>query len=743
MKKWLLLLLIAGSVGWAETWRFGNDVLEVSVDAVSGRYVVIDKRINCRWEQGGEQAATRQSLQLVRMASGDELAQAPKLSIKNTAHGDARNVGGAADSLAEFQLGWTAETLFMNIAVSDEVFKPAGGDDDKQQADSVEFWLDEAQCTLYPQPDAAKLVRGDRTVVTEATVTATEVAGGYVVKLAVPLQALGIAVDDDKAQTLMFSLGVDDADDEKGRQVQIYYPEDRQHSKLESFQPLALVTAASTTAESEVKDAFQNVTRLKDGNGIEYLWEQSGRPAVLVRSEVIGDTPELRLSVTALESAAEFKGEYPDIVGFKVPGEYGGMATADGSAGHLYPLREEPFMRPRLSMAADLPFIGMVDKIFGHGYGLFVDSPDDAALLMRKVTDGEATTRVPQVHWLPTMQTFGKDSRVYCFYFVAEGSYVAVAKAWRARAAAKGYIVTLKEKARHNPNVLKLMGASDIWGGNSIYFARNAKALGIDKLLINGDCPPADMAEMAAMGYLPGRCDSYSDLWQDSDNIDPRSAALPEHAVKHANGEAMTGGATFDRSQVSLKRCTALMLDAAKKAVPPDLAKYPYEARFLDVITAEGLYECYDPEHPMTRSDKRRYSEGICAYFGDWGEGNLNLVAGGEHGKWWCAKYLHYLEGMQSGGHSYYSWPADYLRRPKNKEDDPSNPDKPSTRFELYEKYGVGPYYRIPLWDLVFHDCIVTTWYRGDTTDYLLEAAPELTPRKDLFNILYVTMPIF
>lgn len=743
MKKWLLLLVAVGSMGWAETWRFGNDVLEVGVDAVSGRYEVIDKRLNCRWEQGGELPAIRQPLQLVRMASGDELAQAPKLSIKHTMLGDARNVSDAADCSAEFQLGWTVESLFLSVAVRDEVFKPASGDGDWWQADSVEFWLGKAQHALYPQPDAAKLVRRDKTVVSEATVTAAEVADGYVVKLAVPLRALGIAADGDEAQTVMFSLGVNDADDEQGRQGQIYYPEGWQHSKVESFQPLALVTSPAATAEPEVKDAFQNVTRLRDGNGIEYLWEQVGQPAVRVRSEVIGDAPELRLSVTALDGAAEFKGEYPDIVGFKVPGEHGGMATADGSTGHLYPLQEEPFRRSQLSMAGDLPFIGMVDKSAGHGYGLFVDTSDDAALVMHKMTDGEATTRVPQIRWLPTMQTFGKDSRVYCFYFVAKGSYVAVAKAWRARAAAKGYIVTLKEKARHNPNVFKLMGASDIWGGNSISFARSAKAQGIDKLLINGGCPPADMAEMAAMGYLPGRYDIYTDLWEDSENIDQRSAPLPEHAVKHANGEARTAWATFDRSKVSLKRCTALMLDAAKKVVPPDLAKYPYEARFLDVTTAEGLYECYDPEHPMTRSDKRRYSEGMCAYFGDWGEGNLNLVAGGEHGKWWCAKHLHYLEGMQSGGHSYYSWPAGYLKRPKNKEHDPRNPDKPTTRFKLYEKYGVGPFYRIPLWDLVFHDCIVTTWYWGDATDYLIEAAPEVTPRKDLFNILYVTMPIF
>jgi hypothetical protein len=748
MKKWLCLLLIGlVSMGWAESWHFSNELLEVSVDAVTGRYEVLDKRIDHRWQQGGALAAAREAWYLPRMASKDELAQAPRQHIAHTMLGDARNVSDAADCSAEFQLGWTADALHLAVTVRDEVFLPASGDRDWWQADSIEFWLDSAQYAIYPEPGNAKLVRRDKTTVAEAAVLASRSSDGYAVSLSVPLAALGIHVEGGKEKVLSFSLGVNDADDAKGRQGQIYYPVGWQHSNLESFKPLRLVAVAPAAGDlAAPQDCFQEVSRLSDGNGIDYLWQQAGQPAVRVRSELIEDTPELRLSVTALDGTAKFSGEYPDIHGFVLPGDFAGMATADGSTGHLYPLHEEPFRRTSQTTAGDLPFIGIVDKRAGHGYGIFVDSCEDALWRMHKLdTDSTASgsTRVPQVRWIPTMQTFGQESRVYGFYFVAEGSYVAVAKAWRVRAAARGYVVSLKEKARHNPNVFKLMGAADIWGGNNIQFARSAKAHGIDKLLINGPQLPADMAEAASLGFLPGRYDIYTDLWENSPNIDGRSAPLPDHAVKLANGEAMTAWATFDKSRVSLKRCTALMLEAAKKVVPADLAIHPYEARFLDVTTAEGLYECYDPAHPMTRSDKRRYSEGMCAYFGNWEEGNLNLVAGGEHGKWWCARDLHYLEGMQSGGHSYYSWPAGYLKRPKSKDHDPRNPDKPTTRFQLYEKYSVGPYYRIPLWDLVFHGCITTTWYWGDATDFLLEAAPEVTPRKDLLNILYVSMPTF
>ena len=42
----------------------------------------------------------------------------------------------------------------------------------------------------------------------------------------------------------------------------------------------------------------------------------------------------------------------------------------------------------------------------------------------------------------------------------------------------------------------------------------------------------------------------------------------------------------------------------------------------------------------------------------------------------------------------------------------------------------------------MFHDCIVSTWYWGDASDWLLEAAPEITPKKDAFNVLYGTIPL-
>ena len=197
----------------------------------------------------------------------------------------------------------------------------------------------------------------------------------------------------------------------------------------------------------------------------------------------------------------------------------------------------------------------------------------------------------------------------------------------------------------------------------------------------------------------------------------------------------MTAWLTWDKKQF-MKRCPALWIDVAKLVIPPDLALFPYIGRFIDVITAEPLYECFDPRHPLTRSAKREANAAMLRYVR-----SLGLVVGSEHGRWWAVPQVDYIEGMMSGG--FTSWPSGHLIRPKTRDqsfDGPSGSHYP--KWEEYAKWGIGHEFRIPLWELVFHDCIVSTWYWGDSSDFLLTAAPEITAKKDAFNILYGTMPM-
>ena len=55
-------------------------------------------------------------------------------------------------------------------------------------------------------------------------------------------------------------------------------------------------------------------------------------------------------------------------------------------------------------------------------------------------------------------------------------------------------------------------------------------------------------------------------------------------------------------------------------------------------------------------------------------------------------------------------------------------------RYEVPErvrKFQVGWQYRLPLWELVYHDCVVAQWYWGDYNNKL----PAIWDLRDLFNL--------
>jgi hypothetical protein len=62
---------------------------------------------------------------------------------------------------------------------------------------------------------------------------------------------------------------------------------------------------------------------------------------------------------------------------------------------------------------------------------------------------------------------------------------------------------------------------------------------------------------------------------------------------------------------------------------------------------------------------------------------------------------------------------------------------KPPT--EPFLKFQIGPQYRLPLWELVYHDSVVAHWYWGDYNN----KAPEVWDQRDLWNALYGTVPMW
>ena len=161
----------------------------------------------------------------------------------------------------------------------------------------------------------------------------------------------------------------------------------------------------------------------------------------------------------------------------------------------------------------------------------------------------------------------------------------------------------------------------------------------------------------------------------------------------------------------------------AARRIPDELAPHPYRCRFIDTTTAAPWQECYDTKHPMTRTESKVWKMKLL----DDVSHDSQLVTGCETGHDAAVPFLHYFEGMMSlvpyrvpdaGRDMARIW---------------TNAPEAVVKFQL------GHQYRLPLWEQVYHDCVVAQWYWGDYNNKL----PMLWDIRDLFNVLYGVPPMF
>ncbi|MDO5566462.1 MAG: glycoside hydrolase, partial [Planctomycetia bacterium] len=169
--------------------------------------------------------------------------------------------------------------------------------------------------------------------------------------------------------------------------------------------------------------------------------------------------------------------------------------------------------------------------------------------------------------------------------------------------------------------------------------------------------------------------------------------------------------------------CDKKALGYAREKIGEELKTVPYRARFIDCTMASLWYECWNPAHPMTRSDSKLWRVKLL----DLVRNDFRLVCGSENGHEISVPSCDFYEGMMSLGP--YRVP-DSGRKIQDIWDEVP---------ELTAKFQVAPEYRLPLWELVFHDCTVSYWYWGDYNNKL----PSLWRKRDLFNALYGVPPMY
>ena len=361
-----------------------------------------------------------------------------------------------------------------------------------------------------------------------------------------------------------------------------------------------------------------------------------------------------------------------------------------------------------------------------------VDTPDDANFALGR-NNG---CFLPHARWIPQKGKWGYD-RVIRFRFFKEGGHVRMAKIFREYRKSQGLLVTLRDKLAKNPNVDLLVGSPSIWSYlKPKAFVPELQSLGIQRILWSNAATAEniDFMNNNVSDVLTSRYDIYHDSmdpnnYQYLSSIHPdwTSEGYPDNIVRNSTGGIVTGWSVLGKDKETWYYCGALCdkqaLKYARNRTTEELRTKHYRCRFIDTTTASAWRECYHKDHPMTHTDSKEWRMKLLDYFYT----DHNLVVGSETGHEAAVPYLHYFEGMMSLG--------SYRVKDSGRNIYDVIYDVPSqiTQFQL------GHVYRIPLWELVYHDCVVAYWYWGDYNNKL----PPVWDKRDLFNALYGVPPMF
>ena len=376
-----------------------------------------------------------------------------------------------------------------------------------------------------------------------------------------------------------------------------------------------------------------------------------------------------------------------------------------------------------------MSFWGLTDGEAGQ-MAIF-ETANDGRIQIKRL--GNSLCVAPQ--WDSQKGKFGYERRLR-YVFIDRGGYVAMCKRYRSYAQKIGLFKTLAEKRKENPNIDLLIGAANVWywsNKDSVAMAQEMIKAGIKRMLWSSSHAP-DVAALNKLGLLTGKYDIYQDIMNPAKYPDLNYVshewipqAWPSQVVLNAKGEPISGWQIEQRDGTRYP-CGVLSdrfaPDYARARIKADLDKNPYAARFIDTVTAAAWREDYSPDHPQTRTESRQWRTELL----DVASREFHLVTGSETGLDAAVPHVDYFEGMLSL--APYRLPESGRNMAKIITGPPP---------ENLVKFQTGAFYRLPLWELVYHDCVVAHWYWGDYNNKI----PDLWDKRDLFNMLYGTVPMF
>ncbi len=396
-----------------------------------------------------------------------------------------------------------------------------------------------------------------------------------------------------------------------------------------------------------------------------------------------------------------------------------------------------------------MPWMGITDKAFATGYMAILETPYDAALKAKR--QAGAVTFEPV--WLSSKEAFGYNRKV-TYVFFDKGGYVAQCKRYRSYIWQKNTVITLQEKRKKTPAIDKMMGGPHIYvwdDARTGAFAKELKDAGIAKamLLWNPNHLPYPAPgyddSLKAMGFAVGAYELFTDE-NIRDTVSYDLAATPAFLRRNAYPGMFNqivarkkNGTTYTNRYGTYINPKAALPEVQKRSAK-EMAIYPHETYFLDVYQANGLYEDYSEKNSLTREQWAKAIMQNQQYLMD----KYNVFLGGEWGADYCNSQISYAHGMMTLQRTWFNTEVDkpgtiyYIGNWRNSQR-PSIMLGTRTAPPIYMKYSINEALRAPLYELVYHDAVVTSWRWEDGAQH----TPDIWWKKDMYNILYGTAPLW
>jgi hypothetical protein len=289
----------------------------------------------------------------------------------------------------------------------------------------------------------------------------------------------------------------------------------------------------------------------------------------------------------------------------------------------------------------------------------------------------------------------------------------------------------------------------DEWGdGLSVKLLEQFAENGLDRLWLGVDSwqdgfrHPAAIAKAKELGYLVGPYDSYHSIHHPNEKDTWETAQFDlslyeSGAIVNADGTKSRG---FKKKGYHLSPLVAQpyvenRVNGIVEQMPSD-----FNTWFIDCDAYGELYDDYSATHPATQLDDMNARLARITWIRD----THNMVVGSEGGAAYSASVLHYAHGMtvpvigwgdpdmKSKTSPYYIggyWPPEgpaiHIKQV---------PLKPNYLYHYYD-----PRFRLPLYQIVFHDSVITTHHWGSGSLKFENAIETLA----LLELLYNVPPLY